>query len=131
MKLLYVHEVLLLTIHREYLVGLLTPTTADYRRSSPTTQKCIWKYVFYYYFLCFHCFLVVFFVICIFFVFFIYSTCPKALTQCRFPVCIPYKTTVPKRIEVISEWIFTNWRRIDKIMKKWRNEIQIILCVLL
>jgi hypothetical protein len=35
----------------------------------------------------------------------VFCTCPKALTQCRFPVCIPYKTTVPKRIEVISEWI--------------------------
>ena len=32
MKLLYVHEVLLLTIHREYLVGLLT---ADNRRLPP------------------------------------------------------------------------------------------------
>ena len=32
MKLLYVHEVLLLTIHREYLVGILT---ADNRRPPP------------------------------------------------------------------------------------------------
>jgi hypothetical protein len=36
MKLLYVHEVLLLAIHREYLVGLLT---ADNRRPPPIIAK--------------------------------------------------------------------------------------------
>jgi hypothetical protein len=42
MKLLYVHEVLLLAIHREYLVGLLT---ADNRRPPPSFWNCgfIWN----------------------------------------------------------------------------------------